>query len=108
MANPVPPTQNTIRDNVCGGNASLGIAVEGGSSRNRVTGNSAYGNARFDAGDINDDPPCDTNVWEDNDFGTVNQPCVSGHQPSAAAEEAGPDADDSMVPVELRGRTQVG
>ncbi|HVL99399.1 MAG TPA: carboxypeptidase-like regulatory domain-containing protein, partial [Egibacteraceae bacterium] len=50
---------------------------------NTLHRNSGHGNARFDGADLN--PNCDNNDWRDNDFGTVNQPCVRGPRPGAIA-----------------------
>lgn len=80
MADPVAPVSNTIRDNVADGNASYGIGVDDpgpGSPGNTVVGNRAHDNREFDGSDGALMPPCGKNVWQANDFGTVNQPCVS-------------------------------
>jgi len=83
VPNPVPPTRNVISGNVANNNASSGIAVGEGSLENRMVGNRGRGNGRYDGFDGNTNPPCATNVWEDNDFGLVNQPCVRA--PAATA-----------------------
>ena len=80
MADPIPPIGNTIRDNVADDNASYGIAIDAaalGTGGNRASGNRAHGNGEFDGSDGALMPPCGKNVWEDNQFGTVNQPCVA-------------------------------
>jgi parallel beta-helix repeat protein len=56
-----------------------------GAFDNVLTGNRANGNADFDGFDGNLDPPCDNNRWVQNQFGTVNQPCVGSTTASAAA-----------------------
>lgn len=80
MPLPMPPAGNVVRDNVADGNTSYGIALDGLPLRatgNRAIGNRAHGNGEFDGSDGTLMPACGRNVWEDNDFGTVNQPCVS-------------------------------
>jgi parallel beta-helix repeat protein len=87
MPLPVPPSHNLVRDNVTDGNTSYGIALDGLPLRapgNRAIGNRGRGNGEFDGSDGTLMPPCGRNVWEGNDFGTVNQPCVSKR------EEEGP------------------
>jgi len=59
-----------------------------------VSGNSAHDNGGFDGFDANVEPGCGSNVWEDNDFGTVNQPCVQGG--GAGGEQT------TIGPVDLR------
>ena len=86
MADPVAPVSNIIRDNVADGNASYGIAVDDagpGSPGNTVVGNRAHGNREYDGSDGALMPPCGKNVWQANDFGSVNQPCVSRPGPEA-------------------------
>ena len=78
VPNPVPPARNEILRNVTNNNASNGIAVGEGSSENRISGNRGRGNGEYDGYDGNMRPPCATNIWEDNDLGLVNQPCVRG------------------------------
>jgi parallel beta-helix repeat protein len=80
MPVPVPPAHNTVRDNVADDNTSYGIAIDAaplGSPGNTAVGNRAHGNGEYDGSDGTLMPPCGANVWEDNDFGTANQPCVS-------------------------------
>jgi parallel beta-helix repeat protein len=80
MPLPMPPAHNIVRDNVADGNTSYGIALDGLPLRaagNQAVGNRAHGNGEFDGSDGTLMPPCSRNVWEDNDFGTVNQPCVA-------------------------------
>jgi hypothetical protein len=82
MPDPVAPVGNTIRDNVADDNASYGIAIDDaglGATGNVAIGNRAHGNGEFDGSDGALMPPCRKNVWRGNDFGSVNQPCVSGH-----------------------------
>ncbi len=79
MPLPMPPVHNVVRDNVVENNTSYGIALDG--LPLRATGNQALrnrgrGNGEFDGSDGTLMPPCGRNVWEGNDFGTVNQPCV--------------------------------
>jgi nitrous oxidase accessory protein NosD len=80
MPLPMPPVHNVVRDNVADDNASYGIALDGLPLRaagNQVLRNRAHGNGEFDGSDGTLMPPCGRNVWEGNDFGTVNQPGVS-------------------------------
>ncbi len=80
MPMPVAPVGNTISDNVADDNAWYGIAIDGaplGSGGNHAMRNRAHGNGRFDGSDGALMPPCGKNEWNDNDFGTANQPCVS-------------------------------
>ncbi len=97
MPLPVPPVGNSIRENVADDNAWYGIAIDAaarGSAGNEAVRNRAHGNGEFDGFDANVGPACGSNLWEDNDFGTVNQPCVCG--PGASGEQA------TIGPVELR------
>lgn len=80
MPLPVAPVRNVVRDNVADDNAWYGIAIDGaplGSDGNTAIGNRAHGNGEFDGSDGALMPPCGRNVWDGNDFGSVNQPCVS-------------------------------
>lgn len=80
MPLPVPPVHNVLRDNVADGNTWYGIAIDQAplrSAGNTAIGNRAHGNGEFDGSDGSLMPPCAANVWDANDFGTVNQPCVS-------------------------------
>jgi parallel beta-helix repeat protein len=85
VANPVPPTKNTITKNVANNNASNGIGVDQGCTENRITGNRARGNKEFDAFDGNTQPPCGSNVWDGNHFGLVSQPCTRAPVATAAS-----------------------
>lgn len=80
MPLPMPPAHNIVQENVADDNTSYGIALDGLPLRavgNRAVRNRAHGNGEFDGSDGTLMPPCGRNVWEDNDFGTVNQPGVS-------------------------------
>jgi parallel beta-helix repeat protein len=93
VPNPVPPTRNSISANVTDNNATNGIAVGEGSLENRISANRGRGNGQYDGYDGNTHPPCATNVWEDNDFGLVNQPCTRGPEaiaPSGLRASAAP------------------
>jgi len=82
MPLPMPPVHNVVRDNVADNNTSYGIALDGLPLRapgNQAIGNRGRGNGEFDGSDGTLMPPCGRNLWEGNDFGTVNQPCVSGN-----------------------------
>jgi len=80
MPLPVPPSHNTVHDNVVDDNASYGIALDGLPLRapgNEAVRNRGRGNGEFDGSDGTLMPPCGKNVWAGNDFGTVNQPGVA-------------------------------
>lgn len=83
VPNPVPPMRNSIVGNVTDNNAGNGIAVGEGSLENRISANRGRGNRQYDGYDGNTHPPCATNVWEDNDFGLVSQPCTRGPEGTA-------------------------
>jgi hypothetical protein len=77
----VPPAHNTVRDNVADDNAWYGVAIDAAPLRspgNTAVRNRGRGNGEFDGSDGDLMPPCGANVWDANDFGTVNQPCVAG------------------------------
>jgi len=84
---PVAPAHNAVSGNVANENMTYGIAIDAngaanpGPPENKITGNSAHGNGEFDGYDGNTSPSCGTNTWDGNDFGTVNQPCVSAGAP---------------------------
>ena len=83
MPLPMPPVHNTVQDNVADDNTSYGIALDGlplRSPGNRAVRNRGHGNGEFDGSDGTLMPPCGHNVWDANEFGTVNQPCVSSRQ----------------------------
>ena len=86
---PVAPANTTITDNVADENVTHGISIDAvgganpGPTLNVVTDNSAHGNGGFDGFDGNPRPACGTNRWAGNDFGRVNQPCVSAPGPPA-------------------------
>ena len=80
MPLPMPPAHNIVRDNVADDNTSYGVALDGLPLRavgNQALRNRGRGNGEFDGSDGTLMPPCGRNVWDSNDFGTVNQPCVS-------------------------------
>ena len=80
MPLPMPPIHNIVRDNVCDDNTSYGVALDGlplRSPGNQAVRNRGRGNGEFDGSDGTLMPPCGKNQWDGNDFGTVNQPCVS-------------------------------
>lgn len=74
-----------------------------GAFDNVLTGNRANGNVVFDGFDGNLDPPCDNNRWVQNQFGTVNQPCVGTPIAPAAAAAVGPQALTEASESEERG-----
>lgn len=80
MPLPVAPVGNTLRDNVADDNAWYGVAIDGaplGTGGNVALRNRGRGNGEFDGSDGALMPPCGRNVWDGNDFGSVNQPCVA-------------------------------
>ena len=89
MPLPVAPVGNTLRDNVADDNAWYGVAIDAaplGTGGNVAIRNRGRGNGEFDGSDGALMPPCGGNVWDGNDFGTVNQPCVAtrlGEEPEA-------------------------
>jgi len=90
MPLPVPPAHNILRDNVADDNANYGIAIDAAalfSPGNTAIGNRGRGNGEFDGSDGTLMPPCGRNLWDANDFGTVNQPGVAGRAD-------GPDQSD--------------
>ena len=72
---------STVASNNVTDNAADGIAVAAHSNSiedNVATGNAAYpGVTAWDLHDTNMTPPCDSNVWSQNTFGTSNQGCIS-------------------------------
>ena len=84
VANPVAAANTTITNNECNENRTHGIEIDAvgnaqpGPTNNRVSGNRASANGQFDGFDGNLTPKCNTNTWEANEFGRVNQPCVAG------------------------------
>ena len=68
------PDNNTVKGNFVRNNSLDGIHVVLSSINNAITNNQASGNGRWDGADLN--PNCDNNLWEENVFVTVNQPCV--------------------------------
>jgi hypothetical protein len=91
VADPVAAAHTTITGNQADGNATNGIGVDAvgknnpGPTENVLRDNQGHDNGGFDGFDGNVNPLCGTNIWEGNDFGTVNQPCVSapGQAPPA-------------------------
>ena len=79
-----------------------------GANNNVLIGNRAQGNI-FDGFDGNLVPPCDNNRWVQNQFGTVNQPCVGSPTLPAAAADGPQAASTEPTPdqgLELGGRGQ--
>jgi parallel beta-helix repeat protein len=65
-----------IKDNAALGNGGGGITAEVGGEGNRLEGNQATGNGRFDLEDFNlteRTPPACVNSWRGNHFGTDNE-----------------------------------
>ncbi len=99
-----PGTGTLIERNNVRGNARHGIIMFPDANGNTIRNNTAVGNGAlgrgFDGIDRNfagssrlppDTPDCGTNIWLNNRFGTVNQPCVNGQtgqRPPQAPTEA--------------------
>lgn len=65
---------NTVKGNTVNGNAR-GINASLGATANIIVSNTAKNNVVFDLQD--DNPNCDANVWQNNNFNTANQPqCI--------------------------------
>ncbi len=83
VANPVAAAHTSIIDNVVDENTTNGIGIDAvgnnnpGPTENEVMRNRGHGNGAYDGYDGNVNPQCGSNTWEGNDFGSVNQPCVS-------------------------------
>ncbi|CAN5160449.1 hypothetical protein BH18ACT4_BH18ACT4_03140 [soil metagenome] len=87
----VSPSRNIIKDNVTDDNTTYGVSVESagdgvGASENKLIRNKARGNLVYDGHDANTDPPCDANVWDENDLGTVSQQCLRVSTAAAAGQ----------------------
>lgn len=71
-------TLHLVQGNQIVGNLANGVHIVRtpiGGGFNRVLGNVALRNARFDLAD--DNTNCDANTWSGNQFGTRNQSCIS-------------------------------
>lgn len=65
---------NTVRSNTVNENGR-GITLDLGATANIIMSNTAKNNVVFDLQD--DNPNCDANVWQNNNFNTANQPqCI--------------------------------
>jgi parallel beta-helix repeat protein len=67
---------NSVRANTIDGNDGVGVFVSAGSTGNTIASNEALGNTGVDLADGNLVPPCDSNDWNNNRFGTANQSCI--------------------------------
>jgi parallel beta-helix repeat protein len=66
---------NLVESNQVLENSTRGIVVFPGASSHVIESNTARGNGLFDLED--DNPNCDSNVWQHNNFETANQPsCI--------------------------------
>jgi parallel beta-helix repeat protein len=65
---------NAIKENEASGNVFVGISLSTLSLDNEIEENTALNNGSVDLRD--DNVNCDNNAWEDNTFGTANQPCI--------------------------------
>ena len=68
--------ESLIIGNHANGNKVFGIDLSDNTASNTVSFNKATGNGAFDGHDDQGGPPCGSNQWQNNSFGTVNQPCV--------------------------------
>jgi parallel beta-helix repeat protein len=67
-------TSNIVEGNTFDQNSGAGVLAQGGSGiNNTIRGNTAQSNAGFDLQDNN--PGC-ANLWQGNNFGSANQPCI--------------------------------
>ncbi|HEV2810551.1 MAG TPA: right-handed parallel beta-helix repeat-containing protein [Acidimicrobiales bacterium] len=100
QAGPLAPraTEALIQGNTVSGNTGNGIEVN--TEQNRIVGNTALGNGgsdgKHDLFDGNFDPPCDSNVWQDNVFGTANRLCVTGGLGSVEGPFGDPTCSDGV------------
>ncbi|MBW3548238.1 MAG: right-handed parallel beta-helix repeat-containing protein [Actinobacteria bacterium] len=70
-----------------------------GAYDNVLLRNVGQGNAEFDGFDGTEEPPCDNNRWEGNNFGTVNQPCVAaGGRGKTPRSSAGAPGNSAGIP----------
>jgi hypothetical protein len=77
-------TSNLITGNITNDNNTAGFCTSGspcpgvwmwqGATGNFITGNVSLGNVPFDLED--DNPNCDSNLWEGNRFKTANETCI--------------------------------
>jgi len=77
---PTGSHDNLVQGNRTDGNGKDGIFVAGPSpiaGNNKLSGNRGTLNVEHDGHDNTITPPCDSNTWSANLFGTVNQPCVA-------------------------------
>lgn len=65
---------NHFDGNMIVNNGDVGLGIGDGSTDNHVHGNTAFGNGGFDLAD--DNPGCDSNNWNGNNFTTSNQSCI--------------------------------
>lgn len=71
-------TSHLVQGNHIVGNLADGVLIVRtpiGGGFNRIIGNVALRNARFDLAD--DNTNCDANIWSGNQFGTRNQSCIN-------------------------------
>ena len=67
---------NSVTNNAA--NGILVLSINNIIDSNTSTGNAAYpGVTGFDMNDGNTNPPCDSNTWLSNTFGTRNQVCIN-------------------------------
>jgi hypothetical protein len=74
----VPSQGNMILSNIqVNSHVKVGIGLQSGSSTaNTVNGNSSFLNGARDLLDGNKAPPCDSDSWSSDVFGTKNQACI--------------------------------
>ena len=69
-------SRNLLLSNKALNNLGSGIMVLEGAVQSKFGWNEALGNSGIDLQDGNFTPPCDHNIWVENDFETSNQPCI--------------------------------
>jgi parallel beta-helix repeat protein len=67
-------SDNHVDNNEADSNSFYGIAVAIGSTGNHINGNTALDNRFLDL--LDENPNCDDNQWNGNEFDTANMPCI--------------------------------
>ena len=75
------------------------VQLAPGAYNNVLLRNVGQGNAEFDGFDGTEEPPCDNNQWQGNNFDTVNQPCVAaGGRGNTPSNSAGVPGNSAGIP----------
>ena len=72
----VQGSRNDFARNIAKRNQANGVTLDEGAEDNKLLKNKAQGNAILDLEDNNFSPPCDGNIWAENEFGSRNQACI--------------------------------